>query len=332
MVDVRIGIVSWNTAELLGRCLDALPAAFEGLDVEVVVVDNASSDGSADEAAARPWVETVRNNENLGYARAMNQALAGTDADVVVALNPDTEPPPRSITGLVAALAEHPRVGLVAPRLLNADGTVQHSVYRFPSLRVAAAVGLPEPLHRGPVGRRFWLEGHHDHARSGPVDWAIGAVHCIRVSALRGEPPYDERWFMYVEDLDLCWRLRQAGWATWLAADVSVPHVGNAAGDQAWGADRTARWLHPTYQWYEATNGPVAVRLWAAMNTLVVVIKLGFAAIALGLRLPGSERRRTRARALRSWLRFHGRKLISGADAPLLPSQEERPVPQRRAG
>src|SRR3954447_47854 len=101
MADVRVGIVSWNTGECLGQCLDALPAALEGVDAEIVVVDNASSDDSADVAAARPWVRVVRNDVNLGYAKAMNQALGGTEAEFLLAVNPDTVCPPGSLSALV---------------------------------------------------------------------------------------------------------------------------------------------------------------------------------------------------------------------------------------
>src|SRR4051812_7187225 len=137
MVDVRVGIVSWNTAEWLERCLQALPAALGALDAEVVVVDNASSDDSADRAAAFDGVVVDRAGENLGYARGMNRALAGSDARALLALNPDTEPPPGSIERLVRVLDEEPRAGIAAPRLVTPDGHRQHSVYRFPSLGLA---------------------------------------------------------------------------------------------------------------------------------------------------------------------------------------------------
>src|SRR4051812_48180456 len=119
MTDVRIGIVAWNTAALLDRCLRAIPAAVAPLEAEVVVVDNASDDETASVVRAYPGVVFVRNDENLGYARAMNQALADTDAPVLIALNPDTEPPPSSLARLVAVLHDDPHVALVAPRLVN---------------------------------------------------------------------------------------------------------------------------------------------------------------------------------------------------------------------
>ena len=318
MTDVRVGIVSWNTADLLEGCLTALPAALGELEYEVVVVDNASTDGSERVPPRFPWARSIRNAENVGYAKAMNQALAGGDAPVFIALNPDTAPGPGSLAALVDDLRRDPTVGLVAPRLTNLDGSLQHSVYRFPSLSVAAAVCLlPTSFHGGAIGRRFWLEGHAPHDRSGDVDWAIGAVHCVRRDALAGRPPYRERWFMYVEDLDLCWRLHADGWRVTFDASVSIPHVGNAAGAQAWGDDRTARWLDPTYDWYALEHGTARARLWAAVNVAGLAVKLVFATLGSLLPLRGRARRRAWAAQLRTWLGMHGRKLTGGARAPL---------------
>ena len=275
MTRVRVGIVSWNTGPLLGRCLDALPAALAGIDAEIRVVDNASSDGSVDVAAGHPGVEVVRNDENLGYARAMNQALAGAGADVLIALNPDTEPGPGTLATLVERLLADPDVALVVPRLVYPDGRLQHSVFRFPSPRQAAAVLLVSPRRlRGDHGKRWWADGYHPHDRSTDIDWAIGAVHVLRAAALHGDP-YDERWFMYVEDVDCCWQLARRGWRRRLEADVEVAHVSNAAGAQAWGDERTRRWTIATYDWYLRTFGPAALRRWAAVHSLAVVALMG---------------------------------------------------------
>ncbi len=140
----------------------------------------------------------------------MNVALAGTSAPFLIALNPDTEPRPRSLERLVRRLRDEPRSGLVAPRLLNVDGSLQHSVHRFPSVTLALVMGLvPFALRRGPVGRHFWLDGFADHRRRQSIDWAIGAVHAIRRSALADpDHAYSERTFMYGEDVALCWELR----------------------------------------------------------------------------------------------------------------------------
>ena len=310
--DVRVGIVSWNTAPLLERCLAALPDALRGLDAEIVVVDNASSDASAG-VARRLGATVVRNVRNEGYARAMNAALAGTAAPFLLALNPDTVPAPGSLARLVEVLRDEPDAALAVPRLEEEDGRLQHSVYRFPSAPLAAVVGFaPLRLQRGGLGRRWWLEGGAPHDRRADVDWAIGAVHCIRAAALAGAPPYDERWFMYVEDLDLCARLRDDGWRVVFEPAAVVRHVGNAAGEQAWGAGRTRRWLDATYDWYERRHGAGATRRWAAINAVAVA---GRCAAWTALRAAGSRRGPDRAavRHLAATIPEHVRRVVSPA-------------------
>jgi len=278
-VDVRVGIVSFNTASLLDRCLAALPAALDGLRAEVVVVDNDSQDDSASVAARHVGVDLRRNPSNAGYAVAMNDALTETRAPVLLALNPDTEPPPGALRALIDRLHAHPRTGLVVPRLLNADGTLQPSVHRFPSVALAAVANLlPARLLRGALGRRYWIEGTADHRACAPIDWAYGAVHVMRSSAV-GPRPYNERWFMYVEDLDLCWRLHREGWEVELAGDVAIPHIGNAAGSQHWGAGREARVWAATYDWCAAELGSVSTRLYAGLNATGAFVR-GHRAIA----------------------------------------------------
>lgn len=259
--------MSWNTASLLDDCLKALPAALKGTDAHVVVVDNCSADDSV-ETARRHDVELICNQINVGYARAMNQALAEPRPDVLIALNPDTVPGPGSLASLVRAIVDGPAdIGLVAPRLLNPDGTVQHSVNRFPSPGLyAIAWFVPRALQRGWLAQRFWLADRAPHDRSEDIDWAIGAVHAIRTSALGGREPYDERWFMYVEDLELCWRLARTGWRRRLDTSSQVVHVGNAAGAQAWGDDRFRRYMQASYEWYAQDRGVLACRVWALTN------------------------------------------------------------------
>ncbi|HEY3845157.1 MAG TPA: glycosyltransferase family 2 protein [Acidimicrobiales bacterium] len=279
MTRARIGIVSWNVAELLDACLGAIPDAANGLEFEVVVVDNNSADASVDVARRHESVTVIVNGDNVGYARGMNRALThdlGTGApDVFIALNPDTVPPPGSLTRLVERLLDDPRVGLVVPRLVNPDGSLQHSVYRFPSPMITFVVcAVPLLLQRGRVARRWWLEGRVPHDEPCDIDWAIGAVHVMRVEAIRADRPYREQWFMYVEDLDLCWQLRKEGWRVRLEPEVQVTHVGNASGRQAWGDRRTQRWWVATYDWYRSRRGAFAAWRFAATNTLGVAFLL----------------------------------------------------------
>lgn len=278
-VTALIGIVSWNTADLLDRCLASISAAAEGLDYRVVVQDNGSTDSSARVARAHPGVEVRVAPRNEGYARAMNAALetpvGETPPDILIALNPDTVCPPGSLRALAEALLADPGAGLVAPALRYPGGGHQPSAYRFPSPAVAAAASfLPLRLQRGRLGHRFGLEAATPPDRPVDVDWVTGAVHVIRREALRGRTPYNERWFMYTEDLDLCWRLAQYGWRSRLVPSITVTHVANAAGRLAWGPGRTERWLEATYDWYVLRHGPRAARRWAAVNTLGASFRL----------------------------------------------------------
>lgn len=297
---VRVGIVSWNTAALLDACLSALPAALDGVEAAVRVVDNHSHDGSADVARTHA-VDVVANADNVGYAAAMNQALAG-DEPVMIALNPDTVPAPGSLARLVAELDRAPDVGLTVPHLRNPDGSHQPSCYRFPSVPSVLAVAAPPRLHRGWWGRRWWLEGAEgSHDRSTDVDWAIGAVHALRRAAVTG-PVYDERTFMYAEDIDLCWRLADDGWRRRLVADASVVHVGNASGAQAFGDARTARWLNATVELLERRRGVARTRIWVAANLVALWCQAGWARV----------RRRPPVEAARDLRRPLGRALRSG--------------------
>jgi GT2 family glycosyltransferase len=290
-VRVRIGIVSWNTAALLHHCLAAVPDAAEGLDFDVVVVDNQSADDSVEVARRHAGVTVVANEHNTGYARAMNQALLhegnGPVADIFIALNPDTVPPPGSLTELVDRLQADPALGLVVPTLTNTDGSLQHSVYRFPSPLITAIICLvPTRLQRGRLARHWWLEGRVPHDQATDIDWAIGAVHVIRRTALAGELPYCERWFMYVEDMDLCWRLQHSGWRIRLEPTSAVVHVGNAAGAQAWGDTRTRVWTEATYDWYRFRRGVPAAHRYAVVNRAGVSLLLWRARLHRRLR-PG---------------------------------------------
>ncbi|MEY2570869.1 MAG: hypothetical protein QOE63_1219 [Acidimicrobiaceae bacterium] len=314
--DVRVGIVSWNTAELLDRCLAALPAALAGLDAEIVVVDNASSDHSAD-VAERDGVAVIRNAENVGYARAMNQALAPTEAPVLLALNPDTEPLAGSLAKLVERLLSRPTTGLVVPRLLNADGSLQPSAQRFPSLGLALVSGfVPPRWQHGRLGRRWWLPDGAPHDRCEPIDWAIGAVHVIRAEALAGALPYSERWFMYAEDIELCWRMHRDGWDVRLEADIEVPHIGNAAGAQAWGWKRARRFWGASYDFDALAHSRSHARAWAAVNLAATTVHLAANRVGALSAGPAGERRRHAAGAMRALLPVHVRALVRGPEAP----------------
>ncbi len=276
--DVRVGIVSWNTAPMLEKALCALPAALGRLDAEIVVVDNASDDDSVEVARGQRGVQVVTNTSNVGYARAMNQALAGTEARALIALNPDTEAPAGSLEQLVRTLDENRAAGLVAPVLTDASGKAQRSVFPYPGPLEALETGfLPRSWRRGSK-----VASVADGSRVGASRalrlkglWVLGAVHCIRRAALDGKPPYSSRWFMYVEDIELCWRLRTKGWDNLLRLDVSIVHHGNAAGVQRWGegASLELRSIPNIYEWLRSERSPATVRATGLVNRAALATK-----------------------------------------------------------
>lgn len=274
------------------------------------MVDNDSDDASV-EVARRHGVEVVVNDRNLGYAVAMNQALGGTAAPFLLALNPDTIPAPATLSRLLERASADPAAGVVVPRLTDELGRHQDSAHRFPGplIPIVAAVSTHR-LRRSPIGRRLLLDGSGPH-RGGRVDWAIGAVHLIRASALAGEAPYDERSFMYAEDLELCWRLTQRGAPTVLAEDVTVAHVGNAAGEQAWGDERSVRYWAATYDVIARRRSPAFARIAAAGAALAVVVSIARTAVRSRI---GPERDRSRQLLVvrRRELVVHVRTAVSG--------------------
>jgi N-acetylglucosaminyl-diphospho-decaprenol L-rhamnosyltransferase len=312
---VRIGIVSWNTATELARCLASLPAALDGLPAEIVVVDNNSTDDSADHARTHPGVRVIENAQNEGYARAMNQALAGTSAPVLAALNPDTVLAPGALRTLTEGLLADPDLALVVPRTEHENGALQHSVNRFPSVRLTLAASLlPASYHQ--THNQWWVQGTAAYEHDEDIDWGIGAVHVIRAEALGGTAPYNERWFMYAEDLDLCWRLSVAGWRRRLLAGVTVTHVGGAATVHSeWAGDPARRWLPCSYDCYAQARSAGAARTWAAANALALVLWWVIGVVRPGWLPFQHEGRRTQlhsARLLRHHLWIHLVALTAG--------------------
>lgn len=233
-------VVTYNTAELSAAALRRLCDSDQGVDLRLLVHDNASDDGTpAALAAAVPEAEVEVSGTNLGFARAVNRLLERSDAPWVVALNSDAWPEPGALGRLVAAAEAHPEAAVVVPKLLRPDGSLEHSTHPFPTVTLALAEvtggrrWLPRRLRR-----RWCLEGAWDHDRPRDVDWAVGACWLWRRAALDQVGGLDERFFMYVEDLDWCWRARRAGWAVRFEPAAVVRHVGNASGRARFGDAR----------------------------------------------------------------------------------------------
>lgn len=220
-------VVNYNAGPLLERCVASLLADTSAGGVpEVVVVDNGSSDGSAVAAAARfPQVRFVDAPGNVGYARGANLGIAVTSAPSVAVVNPDAEVEPGTARAMLDRLAAEPRLAAVGPRIRNSDGSDYPSARTIPTVLDAVGhgvLGLFWPSN--PFTRRYrQLDADPDRARE--VDWVSGAAVWLRRSALDDVGGWDERYFMYLEDVDLCWRLRRSGWAVAYEPGGRVVHV-----------------------------------------------------------------------------------------------------------
>ncbi|HUF36390.1 MAG TPA: glycosyltransferase family 2 protein [Gemmatimonadales bacterium] len=228
---MAVAVINWNTRKLLRRCLATVAAE---RPTEVVVVDNGSTDGSVEMVRAEfPAVRLEHLPGNPGYGAAANIAFSLCDAEYVLLLNSDTELRGGTLLALTAHLDRCPRAGIAGPRLLNPDGTLQQSTFPFPSPVVPLLKRLPlADLVSGMPGLRDAFVGTwaHDHARR--VPWVLGAALAIRRTAYEAIGGFDESYVMYYEEVDLCYRLRQAGWETHFTPATEVMHVGGASTSQ----------------------------------------------------------------------------------------------------
>ncbi len=228
--DLVIVIVSYNVCALLRQCLASLPAGVGDLRAEVIVVDNGSRDGSAEMVAREfPQVRLIRSPANGGYAYANNLALRDLLADpppYVLLLNPDTVVPPGALAELVAFMEAHPWVGACGPRLVLPDGRLDLACRRsFPTPVIAFyhMVGLSRLFPRSPRFARYNLT-FLDPAGTYPVDSVVGACMLVRGQVLREVGLLDEAFFLYGEDLDWAYRIKEAGWSVYYHGAVTVVH------------------------------------------------------------------------------------------------------------
>ena len=210
--DVSISLVNTSSRELLLACLESL----QGVDAEIVVLDNASEDGSADAVRERfPDVRLIEQRHRAGFGANHNTVIRATTGRYVYILNEDTTSADWGFDRMVAHLDANPRVAALAPRLEYPDGRLQDSAWRFPS-PATAALGLLTLSRAGVV-----LSGGRE---TRDVDWAMAAALLVRREALDEVGIFDEDFFIYSEETDLCLRLRRAGWRTQYFPSVTVVH------------------------------------------------------------------------------------------------------------
>ncbi|MBV9848927.1 MAG: glycosyltransferase family 2 protein [Armatimonadetes bacterium] len=297
---VSVIIVSYNTREMTLDCLRALYADLAGLDSEVWVVDNASTDGSpAAIRAAFPAVHLLENSRNVGFGIANNQAMARAGGEFFLLLNTDAFPKPGAVGSLVAYLRAHPDTAIAGPRLLNADGSLQISCFPFPSPSRAWLENLwistALPNHPVVGDYRRW-----PHDRERQVDTVIGACMLVRRTAYEQVGGFDENFFMYTEEIEWQRRLRDRNWQIAFTPTAQVTHLGGASG--ATEAARINRHFFDSLDYYEWKHhglaGLISLRLAMTIGCFLRSILWTLVLVAVPRRRPLA---RSKAR-LQAWL------------------------------
>jgi N-acetylglucosaminyl-diphospho-decaprenol L-rhamnosyltransferase len=289
-------IVTYRSREMVRVCLDSLRANPPSCPMTVVVVDNESRDGTA-ELIASEYPELIASSRNLGFAAATNLGARRGGAPYLLALNPDTAVTAGALDTVIEVLEKHPDVGVAGPRLEQADGSFDHAARR----------SFPTPLsalgHFSGLGRRSGAAGRLAAYRapdveSGPVDAVNGAFMLMRRSAFESAGGFDENYWMYMEDLDLSYRLAQEGWRSWYEPAATVMHVkgGTVSGERSprlnW---HFHRGMYLFYRHYYAPHHS------AAFNALVylgIAAKLASAVAQAALRRSLARLRQRRRTAL----------------------------------
>lgn len=265
---VSIVVLSWNTRDLLAACLLSLRAVRDEIAQQVIVVDNASEDGSADMVAERfPEVTLVRNASNAGYAGGNNIGARAAVGEYLLLLNSDTEMRPGVLADLVAFLDEHPGHGACAPRLEHADGTVQRSCKAFPDLMTAVFFDtyFDRWFPRNRAMARYFMRDF-DHLTSRDVDQPPGAAFLIRRTLWEELGGLDEELWLYFNDVDLCLRLHRAGHKIAYRAEQRVLHHEGKSTSRF--PRMGAMWHRNRRSYYRKHLGPVGVLLAKVMTVV----------------------------------------------------------------
>jgi GT2 family glycosyltransferase len=221
-------IVTYNSRRLIGSLLKQLQGQLEPLGAEVVVVDNASHDGTADFLASEfPWVRLVRSEHNLGFAAGNNLGARHARGEMLLLLNPDALPEPGAVESGLALMNQTRNVGMAGGRLLDTDGSTQPSARMFPTLFQEFVVlsGLAARFPRSKILGAFdrtWA----DPGVASVVDWVPGAFAFIRADTFASLNGFDERFFLYYEEVDLCRRLQAAGLQVHYWPQLRIQHIG----------------------------------------------------------------------------------------------------------
>jgi len=285
--DLTISIVSYNSLSFLRECLNSILSSPPGVGHEIIVVDNASSDGT-DEFVKKnyPEIILIPNKRNIGFAAANNRAIEESRSKYVLLINSDCMVYKKSLGSLVEFMEKNPEVGIAGPKIVNSDGTIQFSCRRFPSVFNAAAhTILTNIFPDNPFSKKYKLA---DIGRDNPfkVDWVSGSCMIIRRKALEDTGILDENYFMYVEDLDICYRMWQKNWEVQYYPEAEIMH--HIAGSSGSGKIKASFRMQKSVFYFFWKNYR---RSWKIILIPLLVLTLGFRLFLTIIKSPFSGQR-----------------------------------------
>ncbi len=217
-MDLSIVIVSFNTKNLLSQCLQSINDQKLSINYEIIIVDNASTDGSVEMVRKlikkKKLIKLIENKKNLGFAKANNQGIKMAKGEYIFLLNSDTVLKNNSLLKLVEFAKSRPQAGVVGPRLLNKDGSKQPSTAPF--------FTLPKVFLWLTTGDRFL---YSSPPKACQVDWVMGAAILVKKKAIKKAGLLDEKFFMYMEEVEWCYRMKKTGWQIWFTPEAEIFHL-----------------------------------------------------------------------------------------------------------
>ncbi len=253
---LSIVIVNWNTEIQLRECLASVVNNNESIPTEVIVVDNCSADRSCEMCGSEfPNVKLIINECNVGFARANNTAIRASSGDFIMLLNPDTQVRPNTMSRMIEFMRDNPSAGVVGPKIIEPNGEIQGSARKFPSLRTAF-------LGRTSFLRKIFGSSSvatdeipclaHKSDDALEVDWVNGACMFVRKEAIEQTGLLDEKFFMYWEDADWCFRIIKSGWKVFWLPTAEILHLTGESSRQA--KIKTIVFFHKSIFYYFSKN------------------------------------------------------------------------------
>jgi hypothetical protein len=269
-MDLSIVIVSWKVRELLDKCLESVFKFTSGLEFEVIVVDNASGDGTAEMVMKKyPQVKLIASNRNLGFAKGNNEGIRISRGEFLLLLNPDTELRDNAFLKFVDFARKNPRAAICGPKLLNPDGALQRSVSRFPDLASQSLLMLKVQglwPSASPFRRRQALD--FDYSKEQKCDQVMGAAFLIRRDTLDKIGLLDEGYFLWFEEVDYCKTAAERGLETWYTPSAEVVHHGGESFSQVFGPRKQLIWDRSARRYFRKHHGAAAWAVVAALSPI----------------------------------------------------------------